>query len=163
MRTAEIFARGSCRALKWVPLFGVLLALGAGQAAAQSPSAPVNLEAEVMSGSVMLTWDTPGRSPVAITGFEARFGEGGAVATAQWVVVDAGTETHTFDSGVDNGTTYRFQVRSVGAGDTSDDRVVSAPRTVSATPIAVPGVPTTPKATAGDKMVTLTWKAPARW
>ena len=36
MRTGAIFARGSCRALKWMALFGVLLALGAGEAAAQT-------------------------------------------------------------------------------------------------------------------------------
>ena len=35
MRTGAIFARGSCRALKWVALFGVVFALGAAQAAAQ--------------------------------------------------------------------------------------------------------------------------------
>ena len=35
MRTGEIFARGSCRALKWMALFGVVFALGAGSAVAQ--------------------------------------------------------------------------------------------------------------------------------
>ncbi len=35
MRTGAIFARGSCRALKWMALLGMVLALGAGQAAAQ--------------------------------------------------------------------------------------------------------------------------------
>ena len=35
MRTGAIFARGSCRALKWMALFGVVFALGAAQAAAQ--------------------------------------------------------------------------------------------------------------------------------
>ncbi len=35
MRTGAIFARGSCRALKWMALAGMVLALGAGQAAAQ--------------------------------------------------------------------------------------------------------------------------------
>ena len=35
MRTGAIFARGSCRALKWMALFGVVFALVAGQAAAQ--------------------------------------------------------------------------------------------------------------------------------
>ena len=33
--TGAIFARGSCRALKWMALFGVVFALGAGQAVAQ--------------------------------------------------------------------------------------------------------------------------------
>ena len=35
MRTGAIFARGSCRALKWMAVLGVVFALGAGQAAAQ--------------------------------------------------------------------------------------------------------------------------------
>ena len=37
MRTGAIFARGSCRALKWMAVFGVVFALGAGQALAQGP------------------------------------------------------------------------------------------------------------------------------
>ncbi len=36
MRTGAIFARGSCRALQWMALFGVVFALGAGQAWAQT-------------------------------------------------------------------------------------------------------------------------------
>ena len=35
MRTGAIFARGSCRALKWLALLGMVFALGAGSAAAQ--------------------------------------------------------------------------------------------------------------------------------
>ena len=35
MRTGAIFARGSCRALKWMALFGVVFALGVGSAVAQ--------------------------------------------------------------------------------------------------------------------------------
>ena len=36
MRTGAIFARGSCRALKWMALVGMVFALGAGQAFAQA-------------------------------------------------------------------------------------------------------------------------------
>ena len=36
MRIGAIFARGSCRTLKWMALFGVLFALGAGSAVAQT-------------------------------------------------------------------------------------------------------------------------------
>ena len=36
MRTGAIFARGGCRALKWVALVGVMLALGSGQVVAQT-------------------------------------------------------------------------------------------------------------------------------
>ena len=36
MRTGAIFARGSCRALKWMALLAVVLAVGAGEALAQT-------------------------------------------------------------------------------------------------------------------------------
>ena len=39
--TGRIFARGSCRALRWMALFGVVFALGVGQAAAQTISVRV--------------------------------------------------------------------------------------------------------------------------
>ncbi len=50
MRTGAIFARGSCRALKWVALFGVLFALGVGEASAQ-PSLVVNAPSTVPEGA----------------------------------------------------------------------------------------------------------------
>ena len=34
--TGRILARGSCKALRWMALFGVVFALGVGQAAAQT-------------------------------------------------------------------------------------------------------------------------------
>ena len=48
MRMGAIFARGSCRALKWMALFGVVFALGAGVASAQL-SAP---DVEVTEGNI---------------------------------------------------------------------------------------------------------------
>ena len=42
MRTGAIFARGSCRALKWMALLGVVFALGAGSAAAQAITSAAN-------------------------------------------------------------------------------------------------------------------------
>ena len=55
MRTGAIFARGSCRALKWMALFGVVFALGAGSAAAQ-----VSIE-------VPKTVDEAGRLMITVT------------------------------------------------------------------------------------------------
>ena len=49
MRTGAIFARGSCRALKWMALFGVVFTLGAGAASAQ---VTVKLAEEVTEGDV---------------------------------------------------------------------------------------------------------------
>ena len=45
MRTGAIFARGSCRALKWMALFGVVFALGAVDAAAQLSDPILTIEA----------------------------------------------------------------------------------------------------------------------
>ena len=44
MRTGAIFARGSCRALKWMALFGVVFALGAGSAAAQATEVELSIK-----------------------------------------------------------------------------------------------------------------------
>ena len=51
MRTGAIFARGSCRALKWMALFGVVFTLGVGQAAAQDPAGDT-LELSIKSVSI---------------------------------------------------------------------------------------------------------------
>ena len=51
MRTGAIFARGSCRALRWMALFGVVFALGGGEALAQT--AMVDLEANNYSDKIV--------------------------------------------------------------------------------------------------------------
>ena len=59
MRTGAIFARGSCRALKWMALLGVVFALGIDQAAAQDTTAPTVTAQSFEPGtkSVTLTLD----------------------------------------------------------------------------------------------------------
>ena len=52
MRIGAIFARGSCRALKWMALFGVVFALGAGSAFAQLTIKPPKTVAE--GGNAMI-------------------------------------------------------------------------------------------------------------
>ena len=69
MRTGAIFARGSCRALKWMALFGVVFALGTGQALAQATFA---------SGA----W-SPGSKTIELTMSAAVYG---SPATTQFVV-----------------------------------------------------------------------------
>ena len=53
MRTGANFARGSCRALKWMAMFGVVFALGAGQAFAQAkaPTLTVTTSGTVTEGA----------------------------------------------------------------------------------------------------------------
>ena len=46
MRTGAIFARGSCRALKWMALLGVVFALGAVEAAAQLSNGTLTIDAD---------------------------------------------------------------------------------------------------------------------
>ena len=95
MRTGAIFARGSCRALKWVALLGVVFALAAGQAAAQTPAtmtlatykgANVSPVTVTMSGPVTLSTD------LKASAFKLRVGSGATdtlLATASSVSVSA--------------------------------------------------------------------------
>ena len=55
MRTGAIFARGSCRALKWMAMLGVVFALGAGSAAAQITVEAANKGKVTEGGSLTLT------------------------------------------------------------------------------------------------------------
>ena len=55
MRTGAIFARGSCRALKWTALFGVVFALGIGQAAAQDTTPPTITAQTFEPGTMSVT------------------------------------------------------------------------------------------------------------
>ena len=57
MRTGAIFARGSCRALKWMALFGVVFALGAVDTAAQLSDPRLTIEATdaIEGGSTTVT------------------------------------------------------------------------------------------------------------
>ena len=57
MRTGAIFARGSCRALKWLTMFGVVFALGASEAAAQITVDVVEEVAESASATIEVTAD----------------------------------------------------------------------------------------------------------
>ena len=75
MRTGLSFARGSCRALKWMALFGVVFAVGAGSASAQvTISDPKTVdEGESLAFNVTV-----------------RYSQGVGVATANVVVAGAG-------------------------------------------------------------------------
>ena len=61
MRTEAIFARGSCRALKWMAVFGMVFALGGGEAAAQewALTASSNLEEGASLVPVTVTFTAP--------------------------------------------------------------------------------------------------------
>ena len=54
MRTGAIFARGSCRALKWMALFGVVFALGAGEALAQTAEWELKVSSDLAEGESLV-------------------------------------------------------------------------------------------------------------
>ena len=80
MRTGAIFARGSCRALKWLALLGVVCALGAVEAAAQAPTLST------------VVW-TPESATVEIEASESVWTQGGQA------IADAFTVTWTDQTG----------------------------------------------------------------
>ena len=162
MRTGAIFARGSCRALKWMALFGVVFALGAGQAVAQKPSKPALTAVEGVSAtSVKLTWTVPGGGP-AITSFVT---QSRTAADPAFAADDAGdavagsgptTREATITAGVAADMRTSYRVGAVNSAGTTWSNVRDF-TTENAPPAPVLG--TTP--TIGDGQVTLTWTQPA--
>ena len=98
MRIGAIFARGSCRTLKWMALFGVVFALGAGSAAAQITPDPM--------------YDTDGFKVEGL-GKTIGEGEGATITVSMRATIPAGTA---------NPTTVNVAVTVVApAAETPDD------------------------------------------
>ena len=176
MRTGAIFARGSCRALKWMALVGVVLMLGDGSAAAQvQPPGSVTLTPTAAT-TLTVAWNSP-TSGDSVGGYQYRVYEdasppaddstwsadaptitdGSTSATAGQV---PGSTTVIAVSGLTAATVYRVQVRTVSTATTP---TYSASRTSrAATAIDAPGAVTvdTDKTKGGDGMATLVWTAP---
>ena len=91
MRTGAIFARGSCRALKWMALFSVVFALGTGQVFAQ---------ATFTSGA----W-SPGSNTIEITMSEAVYGSPGNAQFVVTVTPTGGTAATNAVTAISIGTT----------------------------------------------------------
>ncbi len=97
MRTGAIFARGSCRALKWMALFGVVFALGATHAAAQTFTAS---HAGATTVTVTASADVKSSGTDLAVGAFTITGSGGA-ATANTVSGTGGTSfTVTFTNNI---------------------------------------------------------------
>ena len=129
---------------------------------------PADLRAEAGNRRVTLSWTRipdvtdSDADDLSVSGYQYRQATG-AANPGGWVSISArnlvesgNTRSYTV-TGLNNGTEYRFQVRgrnSAGDGGPSEE--------VSETPKAVaPDAPTNVSATAGDKLVTLAWSAPA--
>ncbi|MDE0193008.1 MAG: fibronectin type III domain-containing protein, partial [Gammaproteobacteria bacterium] len=171
MRTGAIFARGSCRALKWMALFGVVLALGAGSAIAQAP-APQNFSVvpdpnrnadgatqnTATQGAVMLSWTEPSDS-ATVTHYQWSSNGGGTWTPALTDPSNA-TLRQTQLTGLTAGADTVFALRAVhdtdGDGTSGETGEISAAVTHRLTVI---GIPITPSltATAGDEQVMLSW------
>ena len=84
MRIGAIFARGSCRALKWTALLGVVFALAAGTAAAQQSTSGVTItgpDKNTVTEGVTATYT------VAIRGYVAKAGGVDSPTVANTVTV----------------------------------------------------------------------------
>ena len=121
---------------------------------ASVPVAPTALTATASDSQVALTWTAPtnnGGEPVTSYNIYLGTSSGG-----ETLLQNTGSTPTTFTAtGLTNGTTYYFTVTAVNlVGESLSSNEVSA------TPVVVPGAPTTLTATAGNAQVALAWGAP---
>ena len=88
--TGAIFARGSCRALKWMALLGVVFTFGVGQAAAQVATADM---ITVKPASVDVA---EGGSATFTVGLDGTLGEGASIAVMVATTLDAEPDNADF-------------------------------------------------------------------
>ena len=122
------------------------------------PGVPTGFEATAGDTMVTLEWKAPVPAPAGIS-YEYRYGSASTVTSAEWMSATGREATVT---GLTNGTTYSFQVRSRNPGMGA---VSSSTLNGTATPAALPSVPTNLSATRtvamGVLTVTLDWAAPS--
>ncbi|GHU64862.1 hypothetical protein AGMMS49983_11510 [Clostridia bacterium] len=113
-----------------------------------TPSAPQNFKIASGNKQLTLTWNAPSD-------------DGGSAVTAYEISSDGTTWTSIGSvmsytvSGLTNGTSYSYRIRAVNAvGNGTSTSVVSA------TPMAIPGVPLNLSANAGNATVALSWASP---
>ena len=183
MRTGAIFARGSCRALKWMALFGVVFAVGAGAAVAQPPAprdlevVPTDVQADgttalgtpndADSGAMLLTWREPSDSRT-VTHYQWSSDGGAAWVTDATDPNNANLRAAVFED-LPAGAEFIFAVRALhdidgdGTSGETTPNEISAPITFRARAIGIPVDPTYtatfPKA--ADEQVMLSWTATA--
>ena len=143
MRMGSIFARGSCRALKWTAMFGVVFALGVGSAAAQVTITGPELDT-VTEGDVVVY-------SVSVKGFIAPTADAGTVDVAVVLTGAAlgdATDGESTDFSSNLGLTLEIDVP---AGPTADGAAVSFNSSGTIR------VPTTDDVDAEDERFTLSW------
>ena len=179
MRTGAIFARGSCRALKWMALVGVVFALGVGSAIAQTPPGPQDFKASPVdvdgnpdsgaTGAIKLTWKRSVASQT-LTGY--RWRSQGISAGAWQDITDPETEEVTTDQ-LTAGALYVFELQAQHADDDDDDTDPEYSNSVIAQVWAIgrPAAVTGLERELHDRAVVLTWEdlnagdnsRPSRW
>jgi uncharacterized protein (DUF1800 family)/fibronectin type 3 domain-containing protein len=112
-------------------------------------AAPENLSAMAGNGQIQLSWN----AVAGATDYRVFRTTTGTFGTTPIATV---TTPSYLNTGLMNGTTYSYRVAAHNAGG---DGPLSA--TATATPGAVPAVPTNLSASAGNAMVTLSWTAVA--
>ncbi len=178
--TGVVFARGSCRALKWMALVGVVLALVGGSAIAQ-PAGPRDFDAMPTAekadgtgldtantdtaGAVLLTWREPSVSRT-VTGYQWSSDGGGTWAPSDATTRNANLRATELEA-LTAGREYIFALRAVH--DTDQDGTPGEAGEISnfeTVRLVVIGIPPNPayKASfpkAADEHVTLEWTATA--
>ena len=122
-----------------------------------TPSAPRGLTVTGGDRRVTLGWGAPssdGGSP--IVRYEYRVQQSGRGFTS-WATIPGGASATSYTvTGLENGTSYSFEVRAVNGVGGGQGATVEATLAES-----VPGAPANLTATAGDGQVALSWGAPA--
>jgi len=113
---------------------------------ATAPAAPTGVTAIAGNGQVQLSW-TASAGATSYQVWDSTGGNYGEVGSAV-------TGTSTMISGLTNGTPYTFYVTASNSAGTSGPS-----NFVSATPLAVPSVPTGLTASGSNSQVTLSWTA----
>ena len=120
-----------------------------------TPGAPMDVRAEAGDASVTVSWTAPFPAP---GGYEVQYRVSDS-DTWQPVPPTPVSGTSTTLSGLANGTTYVFQVRSM-RGSASSPYAVSNQATPAST-WAVPAAPTTLNAVPGNGLAVMYWAVPA--
>ena len=120
-----------------------------------TPGVPIDVRAEAGDASVTVSWTAPFPAP---GGYELQYRVSGS-DTWQPVSPTPVSGTSTTVSGLANGTTYVFQVRSV-RGSASSPYAASNPATPAST-WTVPAAPTTLNAVPGNGLAVMYWNVPA--
>lgn len=128
------------------------------QAASSQMQPPTNLTPTPQNASVYLSWSAP--STGSPDGYDVQYGvtsiSAGGVPQTTWTAFSSAAPTNALVTGLTNGVSYQFRVRSYKSGATPSSWVQTA-----AIPATAPGAPTGVTATPGNASVSLAWSAPA--